>query len=65
VVSGGADWLVQIWDSARAGTQVIQMSCSLITLATTPANLSGSNLAIAHLGGLSLWSATALSARNR
>jgi WD40 repeat protein len=59
VVTGGGDRRVLIWDPARPSTQVIQLSCSLTTLATAPSGPSVSSLAIAHEGGgLSLWSVT-------
>ena len=59
VVTGGSDRRVLIWDLARACTPVIQLSCSLTTLATAPAGPDRSNLVIAHEGsGFSLWSFT-------
>ena len=65
VVTGGTDRRVLIWDPARACTQVIQLSCSLATLATAPPGPARSELVIAHEGsGFSLWSFTGLPARN-
>jgi WD40 repeat protein len=59
VVTGGDDRRVLIWDPARVGTQMIQLSCSLITLVTVPPGPARSDLLIAHQGsGLSLWSFT-------
>ena len=59
VVTGGADRRVLLWDPARASTQVIQLNCSLTTLATASPSPPRSTLAIAHQGGgLSLWSVT-------
>jgi WD40 repeat protein len=59
VVTGGADRRVLLRDPARASTQVIQLNCSLTTLATASPSPPRSTLAIAHQGGgLSLWSVT-------
>jgi hypothetical protein len=58
-VTGGADRRVLLRDPARASTQVIQLNCSLTTLATASPSPPRSTLAIAHQGGgLSLWSVT-------
>jgi hypothetical protein len=49
-----------IWTPAKASTQFVQLSCSLIALATAPFGPATSNLVIAHKGsGFSLWSFTA------
>ena len=57
VVTGGGDRRVLIWDLARANPQVIQLSCSMTTLATASPGPAGSDLVIAHQGsGFSLWS---------
>jgi hypothetical protein len=59
VVSGGDDRRVLVCDSARPGTQVIQLSCPVTTLATAPPGRATPNLVIAHQGGgLSRWSFT-------
>jgi WD40 repeat protein len=57
VISGGADQRVLIWNPAEAGAQVVQLACSVITLATAPPGPARSDLVIAHQGnGLSCWS---------
>jgi hypothetical protein len=59
VVTGGTDRRVLTWDPVRASTEVIQLGCSLIALATTPPGPARSDLVIAHEGsGFSLWSFT-------
>ena len=59
VVSGGNDRRVLIWDPVRASMRVIQLSCSLTTLAIVPPYPARSDLVIAHQGsGFSLWSFT-------
>jgi WD40 repeat protein len=61
VITGGGDKRALLWDPAEASTQVIQLSCWLLALATTSRGAPRSTLAIAHIGGgLSLWSVTQL-----
>jgi hypothetical protein len=53
------DRRVLVWDPARPGMPVIQLSCPVTTLATAPPGRPTPNLVIAHRGGgLSLWSFT-------
>ena len=59
VVSGGYDKRVLVWDPARNPALVIQLNCSVTTLATAPHAPAGSNLAIVHeRSGFSFWSLT-------
>ncbi len=57
VVSGGNDGRVLVCNPAGAGSQVVQLTCSVTALATAPPGPARSNLAIVHQGsGFSLWS---------
>lgn len=66
VVTAGDDGRVLVWDADRPGTApagastpVVQLTCSVTTLATASPGPAGSTLVIAHQGsGLALWSFT-------
>jgi WD40 repeat protein len=56
-VTGGHDGRVLVWDLGVASTQVIQLTCSVSTLATARLGSARSSLVVAHRGnGFSLWS---------
>lgn len=48
VITGGDDRRVLVWDLAQAGTPIVQLDCSVTTLAIIPPGPAGSRLLIAH-----------------
>jgi WD40 repeat protein len=56
VVSGGEDGRVLVWEPAGRSGNVIQLRCSVTTLATRTSGSAGAHLIIAHQGGgFTMW----------
>ena len=57
VVTGGLDNRVKVWDPARESSQIVQLNCSVTTLAAAQVGTSRSDFVVTHEGGgFSVWS---------
>jgi hypothetical protein len=54
-MTGGYEGRVLLWDTTGTGTPILQLSCSVAGLVTTPLDQVTANLILNHGNGFSLW----------